>query len=242
MAQYVDTNLREFDASGALGQYLRVKLNGSFQLALAGAGDIELGTIETAAFAAGEAHPVRLRTAAGTAKMVASGAITQGSAVYGDAGGQVTATPNQNFIGYALNAASGQNSILEVLRVDTQSSLPGQTVVEAHTANYAIVAADSGKTFTNSGAAGEVDFTLPVAAVGLQFSFSLNAAQVLKILPGNGTDQIGTASTATVPATGVPNTAGHGIDASAIGATVTLQCTKVGLWSVMSSAGAWTNL
>jgi hypothetical protein len=242
MSNYIETSCKAFPASGALGQYLRVKLSGSpGQLALAGAGDIEIGTLETAAFTAGLLYNVRLRSAQGTTPMVASGAITQYAAVYGDVSGQCSATPNENFLGYALNAASGAGSIVEVLRVDTQVSAAGQAVVEAHAANYIVTVADSGKTFSNTGAAAEVDFTLPASAVGLEYSFVLTVAQLVKILP-NGNDQIGTASTATVPATGVLNTAGHGIDASAIGCTVTLLCAKAGQWDVMSSAGAWTDL
>lgn len=243
MSQFVETNTREFECSGAIGQFLRVKPNGGSpnQLTTAGAADLELGTLESASFNAGDFRSVRLRTAAGTAKMIASGAITQYAAVYGDAGGKITATPNANFLGYALNAASGNNSVVEMLRVDTSAAAAGNSIVEAHTAAYAVTTADSGKTFTNTGAGAEVDFTLPAAAVGLQYSFALGAAQTVHVLP-NGTDQIGTASTATVPATGVPNTAGHGISAAAIGATVVLQCTKVGLWSVLSSAGTWTDL
>lgn len=243
MAQYTDSNIRSFPSSGsAIPQFSRVKLAAGV-LAIAGAGDIEIGTIEVQDFSGNTSPnvPVRLRTAAGTAKMVAAGAITAGAAVYGAASGQVSATPNQNFVGFALTAASGAGSIVEVERVDTQVAAAGQSVVEAHTANYTVTTGDSGKTFTNTAAAGEVDFTLPAAAVGLQYNFVLTVAQILKILP-NGTDQIGTASTATVPATGVLNTAGHGIDASAIGASVMLLCTKAGEWNVMSSAGAWTDL
>lgn len=239
MAQYVEGPKRAFPAGGAIAQYARVKLVAG-QLAVCGEGDVDLGVIETQAFAAGEMHAVRLRTAQGTAKMVASGAVAAGVNVYGDAAGEVTATPNTNLVGLALSAATGAGSVLEVERLD--GALRGQAVVEAHTAAYAATTADTGKTFTNKGAAGEVDFTLPVAAAGLKFRFSVLAAQIVHVLPGNGTDQIGTPSTATVPATGVPNTAGHGVSATAIGATLELECDEPGLWSVISSAGAWTLL
>lgn len=242
MSQYIETPTKAFPASGALGQYTRVKLNGSGQLALAGAGDLEIGTLEQVAFTLGVYYAVRLRTAQGTTPMVASGAISQWANVYGDANGQCTATPNDNFLGIALRAASGANSVIEVLRLQqAPNAVPGNDVVEAHTANYTVTTADAGKIFSNTGAAGEVDFTLPAATVGLQYQFALAAAQTTKILP-NGTDQIGTLSTSTVPATGVMNTAGHGFSANAVGATAWLLCVKAGQWSVVSSAGNWTAL
>lgn len=241
MSNYIETSTKGFPANGAIGQYLRVILSGT-QLAVAGAGDLDIGTIEQAAFNAGDMKAVRLRTAQGTTPMVASGAISLFAPVYGDANGQITATPNRNFIGIALKAASGANSIVEVLRLQQSSaSTPGGEVVEAHTANYTVTTADVGKVLTNGGAAGEVDFTLPAATVGLAYRFGLTAAQTTKVLP-NGTDQIGTLSTSTVPATGVLNTAGHGFSAAAVGATAWLVCLKAGQWDVLSSAGNWTAL
>lgn len=241
MSNYIETPTKGFPASGAIGQYLRVILSGT-QLSIAGAGDIDHGTIEQAAFNAGDMRSVRLRTAQGTTPMVASGAITLYAGVYGDAGGKISATPNENFIGIALKAASGNNSVIEVLRLTAApAALPGQMVAEAHTANYALTAADCGKVMTNTAAAGEVDYTLPAATPGLAYNFGVTAAQTFKILP-NGTDQIGTLSTATVPATGVMGTAGHGFSAAAVGATAQLVCLVAGKWSVLSSVGAWTAL
>jgi hypothetical protein len=240
MSNYIETSTKGFAASGAIAQYLRVILSGT-QLSVAGVGDIEVGTIEQAAFNAGDMRAVRLRSAQGTTPMVASGAISLFAPVYGDAGGKISATPNGNFIGIALKAASGNNSVIEVLRIDTNAAVTGNVVVEAHTANYTVLTSDAGKILTNTAAAGEVDFALPAATVGLAYQFGLTVAQTVKILP-NGTDQIGTLSTSTVPATGVLNTAGHGFSAAAIGATAWLACLKAGQWDVISSAGNWTAL
>lgn len=115
MAEQVDTPTRTFTAGAALAQFLRVKLSAG-KLAAAGLGEVELGTITTAAFADGDVRAVALNTKQGTVKMVADGAITLVAAVYGAAGGKVSATANGHLIGTALVAASGNNSVLEVLR------------------------------------------------------------------------------------------------------------------------------
>lgn len=114
MAQFVETPTRALPASGALGQYLRVKLTGG-QLVLAGAADVEIGTMDVPAYVAGQSYAVRLRSAQGTVKMVAAGAIAAGAEVYSDANGTVGTTNTNPHRGTALTAASGAGSIIEVL-------------------------------------------------------------------------------------------------------------------------------
>jgi hypothetical protein len=114
MPQYVDTNTKTFYAGGAIARYLRVKLTAG-KLAAAGSADVELGTIEEAALAENDLKAVRLRTAAGTALMVASEAITLGNDVYAATGGKVAASGTV-IIGKALEAAGANNDIIEVLR------------------------------------------------------------------------------------------------------------------------------
>lgn len=121
MGQYVEGPKRAFQTGGAIAQWARVKLVGGL-LAACGAADgpgVELGVIETQAFAAGEYHAVRLVTAQGTCKMIAAGAITLGAEVYGDANGEVGTTNTNPLRGTALCAASGAGSIIEVLRANT---------------------------------------------------------------------------------------------------------------------------
>lgn len=113
MTQYNEGPTKAFPTGGALGQFLRVKTPTS--LALAGATDVELGTMEEPAFASGEHGTVRLRTAGGTVKMVAASAITAGVAVYAAASGKVDDN-GSIVIGTAVTAASGDNSVIEVLR------------------------------------------------------------------------------------------------------------------------------
>lgn len=113
MSQYVEGPCKGFTPGGALGQHLRVTLS-SGVLALAGAGEFGLGTMENPTFSTAETGTVRLRTAAGTRKMVANAAITAGAPVYAAASGKIA--PSGTFlIGEALDAASGDGSIIEVL-------------------------------------------------------------------------------------------------------------------------------
>lgn len=121
MGSYVEAPVRSFEAGGAIAQFLRVKL-GSGVLSAAGAEDEDIGTIEIAALASGDKVPVRIWNAQGTRKMVASAAITSGAKVYGAAGGKISSTATGNAIGIALEAAAGNNSVIEVL------TLPGKAL------------------------------------------------------------------------------------------------------------------
>jgi hypothetical protein len=112
MSQYVEAACRQDTAAGAVGQHLRVKTTGA--LVVAGSADVELGTMEYPAPAAGVAT-VRLRTAMGTAKMVASKAIAAGVAVYAAASGKISDTGTV-FVGNALEAAGADGDVIEVLR------------------------------------------------------------------------------------------------------------------------------
>jgi hypothetical protein len=111
MSQFFETPTRPDLAAGAIAQHLRVKTPGA--LVVATATDVELGTMDTPATAAGPAT-VRLRTAQGTRKMVASEAITKGNAVYAAAGGKIAATGSV-YVGTALEAAGASNDVIEVL-------------------------------------------------------------------------------------------------------------------------------
>lgn len=103
----------------------------------------------------------------------------------------------------------------------------------AKTANYTVTANDSGTGFTNSGASAAITFALPAATVGLNYRFSVEAAQELRIDP-NGTETI------SLPSTGVPSAAGAYIVADAIGETVHIVCAKAGSWRVYGYTGTWT--
>lgn len=100
------------------------------------------------------------------------------------------------------------------------------------TANYTVVAADTGTQFDNIGAAGEVDFTLPTAAVGLKYGFTVKAAQVLKVIAGS--------STIIAIGTSISASAGN-IQASAAYSSVQLEAISTTEWVATSGAsGTWT--
>lgn len=121
MSQFTDGNLRQFTSGGAIGQFLRVTLS-SGVLAAAGATVSCLGTTEDP-FVAAETGPVRLRSANGTRKMVASGAITASNPVYAAASGKIAGTGTV-LEGIALEAAAADGDIIEVLMINVPGLAP----------------------------------------------------------------------------------------------------------------------
>jgi hypothetical protein len=79
--------------------------------------DKDIGTACEEAFAAGDIIAVRLRTASGTHKMIASEALAAGATVYTESDGEVqdTAQATAFQIGTALEAATADGDIIEVL-------------------------------------------------------------------------------------------------------------------------------
>lgn len=115
MVAFIDTNVKTFLASGALGIFRRVRWDGSFQLVLAGATDTDgLGVTRAATFAANDPVGVILETKNGTIPMVASGAITQGVKVFAAASGKIAATGTVE-VGMAMEAAAADNDEIEVM-------------------------------------------------------------------------------------------------------------------------------
>lgn len=105
--------------------------------------------------------------------------------------------------------------------------------VEAHTASDTLATTESGSVHTTAGASDTVTFSMPAAALGLEFFFKVGAAKELRIDP-NGTDTIA------LPSTGVQGAAGKYLTANAAGETVHLICDVVGSWSVYGFTGTWT--
>ena len=112
MAQYVEEDLRTFLAGSALGQHLRVTTIGSGQVGLAGAGDCGIGTTENVATFTNEPLTVRLLSATGTRKVVANGAITEGSQLYCAASGKVSSTGTIPY-GICLESSTADNDVIE---------------------------------------------------------------------------------------------------------------------------------
>lgn len=100
----------------------------------------------------------------------------------------------------------------------------------SETSNYGVVTTDSGKFFNNIGATGTVNFTLPTAAAGLHFYFTVEAAQTLTVTAGSGaTISIGETTSAV---------AGNATSASPYSAlhVVAISTTE---WVAIASSGSW---
>lgn len=117
MSQYSDHNYKTFTADEAIAVHLRVKLDSDGKVTVAGLTDKEIGTAVTPSAAAGETISVKLRTGAGTHKMVAIEPLAVGATVYTEANGKVqdTAASTSFQVGIALEAAGADGDIIEVL-------------------------------------------------------------------------------------------------------------------------------
>lgn len=117
MSQFVDGQTKTFIADEAIAINFRVKLDSDGKVTVAGLADKEIGTAVTPAFAAGDPVTVRLRTAAGTHKMIAVEALAVGATVYTEAAGKVqdTAASTAFQVGVALEAAAADGDVIEVL-------------------------------------------------------------------------------------------------------------------------------
>lgn len=129
-----------------------------------------------------------------------SGNYTGASYVFSGNSTRITAPSN----GAVLVQNNGQTAIATI-----QMGRPHLS----KTANYQILFSDSNTVFDNTGASGEVDFTLPAGAVGQTFTFNVRAAQILKIIMASGmTGQV----------IGSATSSGGNISASTIGNSITI--------------------
>lgn len=146
MPSFVDTNTRTFQADAAIAQYLRVYFTGG-QISTAGAANRDIGVTDKASLAANEYVAVRLRNAAGTCKMTAADAITQGAIVYAAAGGKIddAGADGGEALGYALEAVTADGDILEVLRcnIDLDSIVETVTAAAPALKTYGVTIIDS---------------------------------------------------------------------------------------------------
>lgn len=117
MATINESGYKTFTATAvALSQNVRVLLDSSGTVSVAGATDDWIGTVTTDVAASGRAT-VRLRNAPGTFFMVASAAIAVGDAISATAGGKIddgTATGGAMTF-EALTAATADDDVIEVV-------------------------------------------------------------------------------------------------------------------------------
>jgi hypothetical protein len=114
MTTKVFEGVRSFPNNAALAQGIRVLMSGGY-LAAAGATSNDIGVMENRSFATDPMGSVRLSGTTVTQRMMASGAITQYADVYRAASGKISATASGIPYGIALEAASGDGSLIEVL-------------------------------------------------------------------------------------------------------------------------------
>lgn len=124
-----NTGLRTYTANGALGANVRVKLTNASttappQVEVAGLGEQHIGITETAA-ASGAAVAVRLRTYPGTQEMTAADSFAVGAVLYGAASGKVSDSSSGSAIGTAMEAATADGDVVEVVPLGVLSTTAG---------------------------------------------------------------------------------------------------------------------
>jgi len=116
MSQFSDGNYKAFTAAAAIPQYARVTFGSGGTITKSGLAEKDIGTAQQAAFAAGDVITVKLRTAAGTHKMIAANAFTKGDPAYTAADGEIAdSASTAYFVGTVLETASADQDIVEVI-------------------------------------------------------------------------------------------------------------------------------
>ena len=139
--------------------------------------------------------------------------------------------------GQSADLFQAQDSNRNVLASITKDgALSAGRVVSAKTANYSVqtgtpTANDRNTFFTNSGAIGEVDFTLPFAVPGLTYTFYVDAPRTVKVIANGGaTIQVGSNS----------SISGGSAASSTSGNCLTLVAISATRWVTQSHEGNWT--
>lgn len=181
MAEMNVSGCKTFEADEAIAQYRRVKMDADGKVTYADATDASDGVSDRESFAAGEKIAVMLKSAPGTRKMTAAGAITAGDAVYGAADGKV-ATDGFVLEGKAIDAATADGDIIEVMPLSSPASV--DTVASAGSAQ-GDAAALTGLVNVVSGGDDTKGVILPAAtAAGPGPIYVLNSGSAgLKIYP-----------------------------------------------------------
>lgn len=104
--------------------------------------------------------------------------------------------------------------------------------VTAKTSNYSVLTTDSAIHFTNGGAAGTVNFTLPTAALNLYYAFAVTTnGQTLTVTAG-GSD--------TIRSGGTVSAAGGTMSSSSKGSVIEIVAMAANEWYVKSIVGTWS--
>ncbi|MES2598605.1 MAG: hypothetical protein V4662_24940 [Verrucomicrobiota bacterium] len=143
---------------------------------------------------------------------------------------------NKNASGFPTATATALASFLTRIAgrwVNIPAALvqPTHLVTSDKTANYTVLAAETGTTFTNYGAIATITFALPPAVVGLHYRFVVLASSgtswQLRVDP-NGTETIGA------------GTSGQYQWADALREVLHIACFETGKWVILNAQGTWT--
>lgn len=159
---------------------------------------------------------------------VAFNALTTGNVIYGNniGTGSQTGMGNPSLTSIAWYVSNTQYGLIN----STGQWSNIRKLTTAKTANYTVLNADTGTTFTNDGASGSVQFTLPTAAQGLWYEFQCTAAQTLTVTTGAGSIFANGLTGATRTITGAANRY----------SCIRVHCYDGTNWVVASSQGVFT--
>ncbi len=113
MTKFINGNVGSFEAGEDVVAFRRVRYS-SGTVIYSDAGEAWIGITEQAKDS-GEQVSVRLRTAAGTLKIMAAGAFSAGAQLYGAADGKVDDVATGQIFGMALGAATADGDIIEAI-------------------------------------------------------------------------------------------------------------------------------
>lgn len=138
------------------------------------------------------------------------------------------------------SSGSGDQSIIDgkvgsvrQFRVDAAGAVTMRRTEVTKTGNYTVLSTETNTNFNNSGAGGQVIFTLPTSApVGTRYSFTVLAAQNIQIkLP----------TSETLRAAGIVTTAAGTMTSNVDGNTLTIEKITSTKWYTVATVGtAWT--
>jgi len=190
--RYVDQELRSYAVKASTHVYKGafVGLTGGYARGLV-AGDSFVGIayeeMDNSAGADG-AKSVRLFTLGDFQLPLAGATIANlGAALYASDDQTLTLTAGGNsFVGMVVGFVSSGLIVARLIPSHAATVRGMGVVIEHHTTDDALTAAESGSVHTNLGAAGTVTFTLPQTGVsaGTAFTFACMADQALRVDPG----------------------------------------------------------
>jgi len=115
MAKQMDVATLTATTAEAITQHRLVRHDSSLNLVYADAGEMPLGPVDRVVASGDEASVALLANKCGTIKLTASGAISAGARVFTAADGKISATNSMILVGTALEAATADGDVIEVL-------------------------------------------------------------------------------------------------------------------------------